>query len=46
MPYPLDFNRKEFHNDCKAIIEKIKERFIDLAPAMLDDENADYIDQI
>ena len=41
-----DFNKKEFHNECKAIIEQIKGRFIDLAPGMLDDENDNYIDQI
>jgi len=27
-----------------AIIGKIKERFIDLAPVMIDDENSNYID--
>lgn len=28
------------------IIEAIKERFIDLAPEMIDDENQNYLDQI
>jgi hypothetical protein len=43
-----NFNHQKFHNDCKNIIDKIKERFIDLSPAMIEDEmnNSNYIDQI
>ena len=39
---PINFNQAQFHNDCKKIIEDIKERFIDLAPEMMDNEGSNY----
>ena len=48
LPYLIDFNHKKFHTDCKNIIDNISKRFIDLSPAMIEDEmnNSNYIDQI
>jgi len=39
----IGFNRIGFSKECKEIIEKIKDRFIDLAPVMMDDEASDYM---
>lgn len=39
-----DFNRQQFNKECKLIIEQVRERFIDLAPIMVDDETSNYID--
>jgi hypothetical protein len=33
--------------ECKKVIEDVKERFIDLKPdQLIDDENSNYIEQI
>jgi hypothetical protein len=42
----LGYNRDKFQNDCRSIIEKIREKFIDLAPVLMDDENSNYADLI
>lgn len=34
----IDFDNDQFDKQCRNIIENIKERFIDLAPLMIDDE--------
>ena len=41
-----NFNRQQFNKECKLIIEQIKDRFIDLAPVMIDDEGSNYVDAI
>lgn len=42
----VDFDREQFDKQCQEIIENIKDRFIDLAPTMIDDEQNNYIEQI
>lgn len=42
----IDFDNDQFDRQCREIIENIKDRFIDLAPLMIDDEQQDYYDQI
>ena len=42
----IDVNREKLDADCQAVIEAIKEQFIDVAPILMDDENSNYIDQI
>lgn len=42
----LVYNRDKFETKCKAIIDQIKDRFIELAPVNIDDEFSNYADQI
>ena len=41
-----NLNHTKFHESCKAIIDHIKDRFIDLAQVMIDDETSNYIEQM
>jgi hypothetical protein len=42
----IHFDNDQFDRQCREIIENIKERFIDLAPLMIDDEQQDYLDHV
>lgn len=36
----------QFRKECQEIVNKIKEKFIDLAPTNIDSDGEDYIDRI
>lgn len=39
----LDFNRPQFDKECRDIISQIKDRFIDLTPVMMDEDESNYV---
>lgn len=45
--YPMqNFDWVKFNGDCKQVIKEVRDRFMDLANEIVDDDNSHYVEQM
>lgn len=42
----VDFDWVKFNGDCKQVIKEVRDRFMDLANEIVDDDNSHYVEQM